>query len=93
MKALYKCDFCSTTGTQEEIYRHEAHCNHNPNRMTCSCCENGKIIFKDKNIIYKCKYKDIPEGKQYINCDKFTLKKLPDGSIENIFSSFFSGGD
>ena len=22
MKALYKCDFCSTTGTEEEIYQH-----------------------------------------------------------------------
>ena len=45
MKPIYKCDFCSTTGTEEEIYQHEAYCDCNPNRKACSCCENKKNYF------------------------------------------------
>ena len=90
MKALYKCDFCDMTGTEEDVYIHEATCMNNPKRKSCQYCENKKTSFNSSKVIYTCDFKDIPEGQQYINCDKFTLKKMNDFSINNIFGSFFS---
>ena len=89
MKPLYKCDFCNMIGTEERIYAHEAICTDNPNRKSCQYCEHKKTSFNPK-MIYTCDFKDIPEGQQYINCDKFTLKKMHDFSFDDIFGSFFS---
>ena len=92
MKPLYKCDFCDMTGTEENVYIHEATCTDNPNRKSCQYCENKKTSFNSSKVIYTCDFKNIPEGQQYINCDKFTLKikKMNDFSVSGIFESFFS---
>lgn len=91
MKALYKCDFCDMTGTEEDIHNHEAYCENNPARMSCQYCEHKKIDFANGivKIRYECKFKDIPEGQQYVNCDKFTLNEMVNISTQNLFGSFF----
>ena len=91
MKALYKCDFCDMTDTEKNVYIHEATCTNNPNRKSCQYCKNRKISLNPKTTVYTCDFKDIPEGQQYINCDKFVLKEMP--TIGNIFDSFFTAED
>ena len=89
MKALYKCDFCDMTGTEEDIREHEIYCENNPARMSCQYCEYKKTNFVNGKGRYECKFKDIPEGQQYMNCDKFALKKMTNISMEDLFGSFF----
>lgn len=90
MKALYKCDFCDKIGTEEEIYEHEIYCENNPKRMSCRYCTNKKTKFVNgSGITYLCDAKEIPEGCEYINCDKFTLIKMNDFSVNDIFGSLF----
>lgn len=91
MKPLYKCDFCDMTGTEENVYIHEATCINNPKRKSCQYCTNKKTKFiNGSGITYLCDFKDIPEEQQYINCDKFALKKMNVFPIDDIFGSFFS---
>jgi hypothetical protein len=91
MKALYKCDFCDKIGTTEEIYEHEIYCENNPKRTSCSYCANKETKFINGcGITYTCNVKEIPEGCEYINCDKFTLKEMADISINDIFGGFLA---
>lgn len=38
MKQVWKCDFCSETGTKNEIKKHEQKCSFNPANKTCWTC-------------------------------------------------------
>ena len=39
MKIIYKCDYCNTIGTEDEIQAHEASCLHNPDNRCCLSCK------------------------------------------------------
>ena len=89
MKPIYRCDFCASTGTEEEMYEHEVYCEANPNRKSCMYCDHKKIVLHPE-LSYKCDIKEVPDGKQYINCDSFVLKP---GNLFNtndiLFGSLF----
>lgn len=40
MKLVHQCDFCSKTGTEEQIREHERVCDFNPEKKLCWTCEN-----------------------------------------------------
>lgn len=40
MKLVYQCDFCSHTGTKEELENHELKCSFNPEKKLCWTCEH-----------------------------------------------------
>lgn len=69
MKPIYRCEYCSQTGTEEEILKHEEECIHNYNKKscyTCACAERYKV----SNFKCKCG-NDIPEGHYMKNCDEY----------------------
>lgn len=39
MKIIYRCDYCNTIGTEDEIQAHEASCLHNPDNRCCLSCK------------------------------------------------------
>lgn len=40
MKLVYQCDYCSTTGTKEEIELHEKECCYREDMKMCQTCEH-----------------------------------------------------
>lgn len=70
MKQAWKCDFCSTTGTLEEIVVHETKCVFNPDKKLCWTCkfryEGGMPISGNIN-----------ECEKGLSCYKITDSKMP----------------
>ena len=92
MKPVFKCDYCSHIGTEEEIKVHEINCTRNYDMKSCFTCIHRKMAgVKDMKMKYDCKAgKDIPEGKIYQNCELYEqddIKKYSD--FGNVFSSLF----
>lgn len=75
MKPVYKCDYCSFMGTEEEVKEHEPNCNENYDMRSCYTCKNrGRAIFKKEDNINRVKYEcdagnDVPHNK-YTGCPK-----------------------
>ena len=87
MKPVYKCDYCSHMGTEDEIREHEPVCMSNYDRKSCYTCKHrGKLNFIDSHIKYECKNgEDIPEDNIIEFCDSYERKE------ENgIFPSFYT---
>lgn len=90
MKPIYKCDWCKTTGTEEEIFEHEKTCTLNTNLHTCYTCANRKRI-----AALECKAGiNIPENHYIQHCDKWEEGKPLDlnNPMGNIFDAFFGMG-
>lgn len=89
MKELYRCDYCDKIGTIEELTEHEPICENNPKKRNCGTCDNAKFINLNQ---FECKIhpdRDVPEGKEYINCSDHVPRK-PMKDIEDIFNMFLN---
>ena len=76
MKPVFKCDYCSEMGTEEEIKEHEIKCIYNYDRRSCCTCVHKNTRFKNDNIIYECKAdKEIPVGKIFEFCSSYERNK------------------
>ena len=88
MKALYRCDYCDTIGTENEIFKHEAQCRKNPRRLNCSTCQHhGYVNFKQ----IKCNLhpeREIKEEHEVINCPGHEVRESYT-DIEDIIHSMF----
>ena len=76
MKTLFRCDYCSVTGTEDEVRAHEPTCMNNYDRESCYTCAHRQGI---KIVNHLCKYEcdegiDIPEGKLYEHCKSYIRK-------------------
>ena len=95
MKPVFKCDYCSQMGTEEEIREHEDKCYENYNKKSCYTCKHrGKLTMENKLCKYECKAgKDIPAGRIYQFCDLYERKEQTKfgskGLFENYFGSYF----
>lgn len=91
MKPVYKCDYCDKMGTEDEIREHEAECPDNYTLRHCSSCVNRTYNSKiGKFGGYECKAgKEIPEGKQFVNCDLHEPKEKPKDDLLSIFGGLF----
>lgn len=94
MKPVYKCDYCSFMGTEEEVKEHEPQCHENYDMKSCWTCKNfGSLSMEGSLIKYSCDaWKDIPAGMILQHCDLYErkeYKKLFGGLSNNIFGSQF----
>lgn len=85
MKPVFKCDYCSKMGTEEEIREHEPKCFDNYDRKSCYTCIHK--MYKSGN--YECKAgKEIPEGNFFEFCESYERnKKHP--LMSNLFGDLF----
>lgn len=87
MKPVFKCDYCSKMGTEEEIREHEPKCFDNYDRRSCFTCIHKTL----KGINYECKAGiEIPEGKLIEFCGSYERKEKPRNPLsENLFGNLF----
>lgn len=90
MKPVFKCDYCSKMGTEDEIKEHESVCMDNYDRRSCYTCIHKKHMFNRKNeTVFECKAGNvIPEGKLFEFCDKYERLEKPKLGFNNIFGNF-----
>ena len=89
MKPVFKCDYCSKMGTEEEIWEHEPKCFDNYDRKSCFTCIHKTMKTKDNQLHYECKAGvEIPEGKILEFCPQYERKENP-GTVENLFGDLF----
>jgi hypothetical protein len=89
MKPIYRCEYCDKMDVEEEILKHEANCLYNYTRRSCFTCKNAENIITKFN----CKAgKDIPEGQQFMNCEKYEWDEV-DHTHKNptAFNNLFGG--
>lgn len=94
MKPVYKCDYCSFMGTEDEVREHEPQCYENYDMKSCWTCKHrGKMTMEDKLIKYECEAgEDIPAGNIFQHCDLYERKestKTFGGLSNNLFGSPF----
>jgi len=91
MKPVYKCDYCSKMGTEEEIREHELTCMDNYDRKSCYTCQHrGKINMVNKLVKYECaKEIDIPEGKIFEFCQSYERKDKSNGLYDDLMTGLF----
>lgn len=92
MKPVFKCDYCSTMGTEEEIREHEPICHDNYDRKSCYTCIHKKgFKMVDSKILYECEEeKDIPAGCVYEFCPSYERKEKSNSPIKDIFGGIFN---
>ena len=92
MKPVFKCDYCSKMGTEEEIIEHEPVCMDNYDRRSCyTCVHRGKFSMVNNLIKYECaKEIDIPEGRIFEFCNSYERKIKIDNPLSNLFGNLFS---
>lgn len=90
MKPVFKCDYCSKMGTEEEIREHEPKCFDNYDRRSCFTCVHKIMKLKDKQHYYECKAGvEIPEGKFFEFCDTYERKEKSDNLLSDLFGNIF----
>lgn len=89
MKQLFRCEYCTEMGTEEEITKHEAECIHNYNKRSCLTCKHAEM----KGIsCYQCRTgKEIPEGKLFEFCGAWMWdeKDHTTRAFNNLFGGLF----
>lgn len=89
MKPVFRCDYCSKMGTEEEIREHEPKCFDNYDRRSCFTCVHKTLKGAFKDCSYECKVGvEIPEGKLIEFCNSYERKESP-SRIDNIFGNLF----
>ena len=92
MKPVFKCDYCSKMGTEEEIREHEPKCIDNYDRKSCYTCTHRTFKSGDKNHCYECKVRiESPEGKLFEFCESYERRDKPD-TIVDLFGNWFGFG-
>lgn len=90
MKPVFKCDYCSKMGTEEEIREHEPICTENYDRRSCYTCIHKKLTVKDKEWRYECKAGiEVPVGKIFEFCTSYERKEKTDNIVDSIFGDIF----
>jgi hypothetical protein len=88
MKQLFRCEYCSETGTADEIAKHEAECIFNYDKRSCLTCKHAENKFTK----YICNAgKDIPEGKYLEQCSNYEWDEK-DHTGKSIFGGNLFGG-
>lgn len=92
MKQVFKCDYCSKMGTEEEVREHEPKCFQNYDRRSCYTCIHKKFKSGTKlgDCLYECKVGvEIQEGCIVEFCPKYERKEKPDNLLDGLFSGLF----
>lgn len=84
MKPVYKCEYCTFTGTEDEVREHEVRCTENYDRRSCYTCEhrgNGGSQFQ-----CNCG-RDIPANHIYEFCPNYCRKS--EDKLTNVLDMLF----
>ena len=96
MKPIFKCEYCNFMGIEDVVKTHEESCIYNGEKKDCTSCKYADckwVSITEGKFNYICKKgKNIPEGKQFLNCDMHETrdsKYSPTGlRNDNPFSLF-----
>lgn len=89
MKPIYRCEYCDHMGTEDEVREHEKECLKNFNNKGCLTCKHCKT---DGLKHMECFYgEEIPEGKQFLHCDKHENGKPEIVGFMGAFMNVFGG--
>lgn len=91
MKPVFKCDYCSKMGTEEEIREHEPKCFDNYDRRSCFTCTHKTLkSIANNRCSYECKVGvEIPEGKLIEFCGSYERKEKIDNPLSVLFPNIF----
>lgn len=94
MKPVYKCDYCSFMGTEEEVREHEPKCTENYDMKSCYTCKNrGRLSMVDFKIKYECEVgRDIPAGCIIKHCDLYEQKEKSKSIFGEFANNLFGTG-
>ena len=90
MKLVWKCDYCSTTGTKEDVKVHENKCTFNPRNRTCHSCDN-RIQSKYYDGSDECEihdwayFFDVDDGDK--KCNDWTNSKIRTKKLKKIIEN------
>ena len=88
MKPVFKCEYCSKMGTEEEIREHEEQCTENYDKKSCHTCAHRKLDMKCQWI--ECELgNEIPKGKIYVFCDTYKRKEESKTPYSDLINSMF----
>ena len=88
MKAIYRCEYCDVTGTEEEIREHEEECFKNYNKKGCYTC---KHCATDGFKKVECKKgKEIPEGQYFQGCPMHEAGEIEVTGFMRAFTDIFN---
>ena len=90
MKPIFKCDYCSKMGTEEEIREHEPKCIDNFDRKSCFTCAHKQTKCKDGQWCYECEAGiEIPEGKLFEFCQSYERKEKSNDPWKDLIGNLF----
>ena len=82
MKPVFKCDYCDTIGTEEEIKKHEVECTENYTRRSCFTCKYGRGLLN-----FKCAAgTEIPGGKFVEFCKKYERREEEEDQLDGFIN-------
>lgn len=87
MKQLFRCEYCTETGTEDEIREHEEACLWNYNKRTCYTCKHA-----DRKVMkFTCNAdRVIEEGKYIEGCGSWEYDEK-NHATKNVFGDIFGG--
>ena len=88
MKQLFRCEYCTEIGTEEEIRKHEAECLYNYTKKSCWTCKHKESSF----IALKCNAGvELESGKYMECCNKYEWDEK-DYTSKSTFAKILNGG-
>ena len=89
MKPVFKCDYCSFMGTEEEVKEHETKCVKNYTRRSCSTCRHQKY----KTIMsFECtEGVEVPDNHIVEFCSKYNRREESDNPWNDIIDAMLGG--
>lgn len=91
MKPIFRCEYCDKMDVEEEVLKHEKECIYNYTKRSCFTCKHAE----NKITRFNCKAgKDIPEGQQFVNCEKYEWDEIDHAhpnptAFNNLFGGIF----
>ena len=90
MKPVYKCEYCTHMGIEDEVREHEIKCYYNYDRKSCWTCKHRD----PKSLIrFECLLgTEIAEGRLIEFCGKYEYNgKTEPKTAADIFGGLFGG--
>ena len=88
MKQLFRCEYCTEVGTEEEIIKHEEECLYNYTKKSCWTCKHKEGSF----MTLKCNAGvELESGKYMECCSKYAWDEK-DYTSKSTFAKILNGG-
>lgn len=88
MKPVFKCEYCTFMGTEDEVRKHEPECFDNYDRRSCLTCKHKG--YKSIHQIKCACGREIPEDKILEFCPQYERREKEE-TFCDLFSGLFGG--